>query len=457
MSLKGIIENVFKLGIIQTYELGKENARKKIVQENIERKITEKREDIDFVRRLREMLSETTDERDKKEILSEISKAERYLRAKYIKEILPDEYNKESQYPVENKVVIMERGGALSINFKCLIAYIKENTELEIDIHILKLGVVELEDYFLNAKEYVRSIARAKAVFVCTANDLAGHFTVRPETTYIQLWHACGAFKRFGLSTIDKKFGKSAKSHKMYPVNTNYDYVTIASPDTSWIYEEAMNIEKDSGIIIATGISRTDVFFDEDYISRCYKKIHEKIPASKDKKVILYAPTFRGEVAKSSSPSELNIKQFAETLGDEYVLVIKHHQAARVIPPIPEEYENSFAYDMTRGKGMDINELMTVSDICISDYSSLVFEYSLFERPMVFFAFDLEDYIDYRGLYYDYEEITPGPVFKTNEEIIEYILQIDKNFDKQIVVDFKNKFMSSCDGHATERIVALIK
>ena len=96
---------------------------------------------------------------------------------------------------------------------------------------------------------------------------------------------------------------------------------------------------------------------------------------------------------------------------------------------------------------------MTVADICISDYSSLVFEYALFERPIIFFAFDLEDYIDNRGLYYDFDEITPGPICKTNDEMIDYIRNIEEKFDKQEVVDFKQKFMCSCDGHSTERIL----
>ena len=96
---------------------------------------------------------------------------------------------------------------------------------------------------------------------------------------------------------------------------------------------------------------------------------------------------------------------------------------------------------------------MTVSDICISDYSSLVFEYALFERPIIFFVYDLEEYIDNRGLYYDFDEITPGPICRTNDEMIEYIAHINEKFDKQVVTDFKNKFMCSCDGHSTERIL----
>ena len=105
---------------------------------------------------------------------------------------------------------------------------------------------------------------------------------------------------------------------------------------------------------------------------------------------------------------------------------------------------------------MTIEDLLCVSDICISDYSSLVFEYSLFERPMLFFAYDLDEYFDWRGFYYDYNELTPGPVCKTNDEMIDYISHLEERFDRQKVIDFKEKFMRSCDGHATDRILHMV-
>ncbi|HJA11724.1 MAG TPA: CDP-glycerol glycerophosphotransferase family protein [Candidatus Mediterraneibacter merdipullorum] len=389
----------------------------------------------------------------------EISKSvyEKELKAFWIKEVYPKIYNEEAQKPVEHKVVFMERGNGISASLKYMLNYMKKNTDYEIKKFSLMGNTVEPEVYYKRAKDYIREIATAKAIFICTANDLTGYFKIRPETTYIQLWHGCGVFKKVGLSTIDKAFGKSAESHKEYPINTNYSYVTIASPELSWIFEESMGIDKDAGIIVPTGVSRSDEFFDPQFIENSYKKLYEKIPQAEGKKVILYAPTFRGEVATCTSPDVLDVKAFAEAFSDEYILIFKHHQSVKNVPPIPEEYENTFAFDMTRGKGMNINELMTVSDICISDYSSLVFEYSLFERPMIFFAYDLEDYIDVRGLYYDFDEITPGPIFRTNEEIIDYIRHIDERFNKQEVIDFKNRFMNCCDGHASERIAALIK
>ncbi|MBQ7116959.1 MAG: CDP-glycerol glycerophosphotransferase family protein, partial [Clostridia bacterium] len=103
---------------------------------------------------------------------------------------------------------------------------------------------------------------------------------------------------------------------------------------------------------------------------------------------------------------------------------------------------------------MSVDELLCVSDICISDYSSLVFEYSLFEKPMIFFAYDLKEYFDSRGFYYDYEELTPGPICGTTDEIIAYIGNIEQSFDKGEVKKFRNKFMSACDGRSTERIIS---
>lgn len=81
----------------------------------------------------------------------------------------------------------------------------------------------------------------------------------------------------------------------------------------------------------------------------------------------------------------------------------------------------------------------------------LVFEYSLFERPMIFFAYDKAEYDDWRGFYYNYEEMTPGPICTENEEMLDYIQHLNTRFDHQQVADFKYKFMRSCDGHATEQ------
>lgn len=152
------------------------------------------------------------------------------------------------------------------------------------------------------------------------------------------------------------------------------------------------------------------------------------MPQAKGKKVILYAPTFRGRVAKAKTPNQLDIAAFGDALGKDYILLFKLHPFVKKRTAIPEGYED-FAFDLT--DDMSIEELLFVADICISDYSSLVFEYSLFEKPMIFFAFDLDNYYDWRGFYYDYKDFVPGPIHTTTEEMIEYIQHVDERFDKK--------------------------
>jgi CDP-ribitol ribitolphosphotransferase len=208
------------------------------------------------------------------------------------------------------------------------------------------------------------------------------------------------------------------------------------------------------GIVKATGVSRTDLFYDSEFVESRRQKLYEIMPEAKDKKVILYAPTFRGHVATAKSPDKIDFERFYQELGDEYVIVCKHHPFVKKPPVIPEELQH-FARDLT--KDLSIEDLLCSADICISDYSSLVFEYSLFEKPMIFYAYDYDNYCDWRGFYYDYSEFTPGPVVQTEDELLDSIKNIDTQFDKQRVIDFKEKFMGSCDGHATERIIELMK
>ena len=457
MSAKAVIKNVITKGPVKTWEIHQQRKQEKIRQAKLaemKRQVIAGIIDGDFAD-VKDLFIEYLKLDRKGEISDKYY--EKRLKSLFVKEIYPRVYELESKKPVENKAIFMERGGRLSQSVLYMRDYIKKNTDCEVIDHFLYVREVPNEVYFENGKKYIRDMGTARAVFISTANDLTSYFKLRPETKYIQLWHGCGIFKKVGLSAIDKKFGKSPASHKEYPLNTNYSYVTIASPEQSWIFEESMGIDKDSGIIVPTGVSRTDEFFDPEYVKGCYEKIHKIIPATKEKKIILYAPTFRGQVEKAVSPDKLDVEKFYNAFHEDYVLIFKHHGVALEVPEIPEKYKDSFAFDLTKGKGVTINDLMTVADILITDYSSVVFEYALFERPMAFFTYDLEDYIDERGLYYDFDEITPGPLCFTNEELIDYISEIDTKFDKQEVIDFKERFMSACDGHSTERIWALVE
>lgn len=379
------------------------------------------------------------------------------LKRDYLLNRLPQAYASELKAPVrERTALFLQPRTGLNQAFKYMYNYLKEHG-YGVELVELGRGEVPVSLYYRNAEKFVRKAATAKVIFVHESNELLGHVPIRSDSKVVQLWHGCGVFKKIGLDTAGLPGYKSREAYEEFPEYNYFSCVTIASPELSWVFEQFMGISHESGIIQPLGVSRTDCFFDEDFIEKSYAKLHEKIPQAEGKKVILYAPTYRGLGAKRVAPKELDIEKMAKELSDRYVLIVKHHQTAKELPEIPESAKDSFAFDMTRGKGMDIAELMTVADVCISDYSSLVFEYSLFERPMAFFVYDLEEYIDDRGLYYNFDEITPGPLCKTTDELISYLDNIEVEFDKNEVAAFKNRFMSSCDGHSTERIVRFIE
>ena len=387
----------------------------------------------------------------KKKFISKLRRIRKHYRYKVYFPKVYSSYCTESVQ--ENKVLFLEmRFTKLSNSFELIYKALEESGEYDLKCSYVQFNFIRGREFTQRVNEMLKELATAKYVFVDDASLILSSIPLRKETVAINLWHACGAFIKFGRSTAELKFGSSAATLDKYPNYGNLTHVTVSSPEVIWAYEEAMHLPK--GIVKATGVSRTDQFYDKKFVESRKQKLYEIMPEAKDKKVILYAPTFRGHVATASSPDRIDFERFCRELGNEYVIVCKHHPFVKNPPIIPEELQH-FARDLT--KYLSIEDLLCCADICISDYSSLVFEYSLFEKPMIFYAYDYDNYCDWRGFYYDYSEFTPGPVVQTEDELLNSIKNIDTQFDKQKVIDFKEKFMGSCDGHATERIIALMK
>lgn len=375
-----------------------------------------------------------------------------YRRYRITHIVYPRVYKKEAKKPLkDDKVIFLElRLSELSNSYKELYDYLVQNYNLDIHCHFLRKGFVSKKEHAQRTLDFIKDAATAKYIIYDEGSDIAGCLPKRKGTKILNTWHGCGAFKKFGYSTASKIFGDTEKNMNRFPAHPDYDIVTVSSPEVAWAYVEAMRKENKPECIQPLGISRTDTFYKQEFIDQSYTKLYSLMPNARGKKVILYAPTFRGRVAAAESPDMLNIKMFFDNLSNDYVLVFKHHPIVKQPPSVPLEYHD-FAVDFT--KEMQIEELLCVADICISDYSSLVFEYSLFEKPLIFFAYDLDNFFDWRGFYYNYEELAPGPVCITNSEMIDYIRNVEVRFDKERVHQFREKFMVSCDGHATERIV----
>lgn len=368
---------------------------------------------------------------------------------------VPRAYRQAASSPVDpRKALFLEASlPVLPEAFKVMFARMSADPAFDVEFVSLGKNRVSASAYLRNCEEFARKAATARVVFLCDASDVVSAFPLRPETNVVQLWHACGAFKKWGMSTADLSFGLNREDTLRHPGYENLSLVTVSSPEVRWAYIEAMNLVGRDEIVQPTGVSRTDLFFDERFLRQASSHVLEEVPAAVGKRVVLHAPTLRGKLAHARAPEMPDLLALRRAVGDSCVVLVKHHPAVRDVPPIPSACEG-FAFDVTRS--LPIDELLAASDVLVTDYSSVVFEFSLFVRPMVFFAPDLDEYADARSFYYDYDEMTPGPVVKTTGELADFLQDVDGRSDLREVAAFRDRFMSACDGHATDRILSWI-
>lgn len=268
---------------------------------------------------------------------------------------------------------------------------------------------------------------------------------LRKGTEVIQVWHACGAFKKFGYSIIDKNYGADSSYIKYIPIHKNYNHVLVSSKEVIQHYAEAFNMNMNN--ISPIGIPRTDIFFNKSEQNIAIQKLYTKYPKLKSKKLILYAPTFRG-TGQSNAKMDitLDIEKLSKSISKDTLLGIKSH------PFVKSKLQlDRFDNIIDLSEYGDINDILLITDILITDYSSIIFEYSLLGRPMIFYAPDRDLYRIERDFYYKYEDIVPGVIVDTTDELIKAINIGD--FEKEKVYEFRNKFFDNLDGRSSERFV----
>ncbi|WP_317316764.1 CDP-glycerol glycerophosphotransferase family protein [Longibaculum muris] len=262
----------------------------------------------------------------------------------------------------------------------------------------------------------------------------------------IQLWHACGAFKTVGLERI----GKPGAPKFDTDVHKCYTYMTVSSELSAQHYAEAFGINEEK--IVPVGIARTDIFFDESYKRKIVPKVLECFPQCKTaNEVIMYAPTFRGANAKHASfPMDMiDYDLIGEyLLKTNSIMLIKMHPFVKSPLEIPEKYKDVI---IDASVFREINDILFVTDILITDYSSVIYEFSLFNKPMLFYAFDRMKYEADRGFYEPYSEMVPGKIVRTSEQLVRALEKRDFEFEK--VAPFVKKNFKYTDGKSTDRII----
>ena len=270
----------------------------------------------------------------------------------------------------------------------------------------------------------------------------------RPGTRFVQVWHACGAFKKFGYSLAGKGFGADAGTVEAVPIHTNYDHCLVSAMRFAPFYAEAFRqpIDRFSSHL---GIPRTDLFFDPERRARIAADVRTAYAIPADRRVILYAPTFRGEQTTSArTPTDLDLERLRASLGGDHVLLLRAHPFVTGARHLPASVRD-FVIDVSDHPEM--NELMLVSDILVTDYSSAIYEFALLERPIAFFAPDHEAYERERGFYFDLRTGLPGPIFTTTDELAEHLRA--SSFDLERIRRFRDESFDVADGRATQRFI----
>jgi CDP-ribitol ribitolphosphotransferase len=271
----------------------------------------------------------------------------------------------------------------------------------------------------------------------------------RPGVTIVQVWHACGAFKRFGRATLEAEWGADQIFLKWVPIHANYDLTLVSSASIAPIYADAFGQSLET-ISAAFGIPRTDALLPSPRRDADERAVRERLGLRDGRTTILYAPTFRGADLKgAAAPELLDIAALHRAIGSEYRLILRLHPFVKSAMRIPAEV-GDFVVDASAEP--DANEVMLAGDILVSDYSSIIFEYALLNRPMAFFAPDLAAYERERGFFFDYRTGVPGPVMEETEQLARWIQA--KQFDLQRVRAFAAASFDVMDGRATERFVS---
>ncbi|MCL2156436.1 MAG: CDP-glycerol glycerophosphotransferase family protein [Methanobrevibacter sp.] len=298
-----------------------------------------------------------------------------------------------------------------------------------------------LEFFFI--KTFI--LSRTKYVFLDDNFFPMAYMKFSDNSTVIQLWHASGAFKKFGFDVVDDE-----NIQKLIEFSSSrIDYVVVSSNNVSKIYKEAFKVENNK--ILPLGTPKTDYYFDkennnEKNIKEIRSKFEKKYPNIKGKKIVLYAPTFR-ENKKINNDILLNFdnKLFYSHLKDDFCLFFKSHPKFKISESDNfinvSDYENS-------------HELLLISDILITDYSSIMIEYAILSKPIIFYPFDFDYYINNeRGFYFDYNMV-PGPIARNTRDIINLI---EKNyFNIEKIKDFVSKNFDYLDSKSSKRIVDYI-
>lgn len=274
----------------------------------------------------------------------------------------------------------------------------------------------------------------------------------REETVMLATWHGT-PLKRLVFDMDDVHSANPRYKDIVFKQTRAWDYLLSDNPFSTERFQSCFRFEKEK--ILEYGYPANDPMYAPDREEQA-AKIKEKLGIPKDKKVILYAPTWRDdqfyEAGQYGFELDLDVNRLQEEFGDEYVLLLRLHYF--IVDQLDLSKYGDFTVDVSSYD--DITDLYLISDMLITDYSSVFFDYANLKRPVLYYTYDLDKYRDVlRGFYLDMEKDLPGPLLLTNDEVVDAIKNIDKIKEqyKDRYEEFYNRFCCVDDGHAARRVV----
>lgn len=264
----------------------------------------------------------------------------------------------------------------------------------------------------------------------------------KQATKVVQLWHACGAFKKFGLDNVFVPSWVERKKHEPYSL------VSVSSEYIRHIYAQAFGISEK--IVQALGVPRTDLLFDEAYKRNKRDEVYAGRPDLVGKKVVLYCPTFRQKEGLQITWNPcIDWADLSARLPEDVVIVVKSHPLEECDIMDGQTFKNIFQTDI-----LSSYELLFVADLLMTDYSSIIFDATLLGVPIVFYCPDLDQY--QTGFYFDFPADFDGDLVCNADELPDAILANLANVACLQNSSFMDKHVGACDGASTQRVVAYI-
>lgn len=289
----------------------------------------------------------------------------------------------------------------------------------------------------------VKLLAEADFVFIDDYFAMFDSLKLAKDCTIVQVWHAGSGFKAVGYS----RFGNYG-SPKLNNAHRRYTYAITGSKHLVPVYAEVFGIEEEA--VIPTGLPRIDSFLDPERTERVQDEFYRENPDLRGKRLILFAPTFRGRGIRDGyyDYSKIDFKELYDYCGEDSVVLFRMHHFVSKQIPIPPEYASRLRDFSSYPDG---NDLLHSVDLMITDYSSIIYEYSLLERPMLFFAYDKDVYSTTRGFHRDYVDTAPGKVCTTFEEVM--TAMEDEDYEEWRREKFVRENFDHVDTHSADRVI----